>query len=182
MNKELVAKQIYVLIAIVIIFVGIIVWRYLAPSHRLEQAASQIAEIAHDLRAAYRQKVDYWKLDTKFAVDNNMLTNLSYNGGKLLNALGKEVLIGRGKDGDTLMPGERSFDIVYKNLSLAECVILSTYQYKQKEELGLLQITIISNDKSQNFDWGEGDFGLPINRETAKKFCTNNSTVLWTME
>lgn len=111
-----------------------------------------------------------------------MLTNLSYDDGKLINALGKPVKIGSGENGDTVMPGERSFDVVYSGLNTGECIALAAYRFERPEELGLLQVTIVGKDNRQSFSWGEETFKLPVSRPEAKKICRNGSKVLWTME
>lgn len=182
MLKNIEFKQYYILVALTIAVVGTIVWFYFTPNKKLDIAASQLVESVHQIRKSFAHKVNYWGLNTKFVVDNNILTNLSYSDGKIINALGKNVEIGQNENGDAVLPGERSFGIAYTNLTMGECIALSAYRFKQPEELGLLSITIINSDDRQVFDWGEGDFHLPISRQDAKKFCKNNSAVLWTME
>ena len=112
MNRHLQTRQLYVLLAIMTAAVILIVRQYVSPNKKVEEAALQVEEIARLVRQNYASRVDYWGLSTQSAIDNNMLTNLSYDDGKLINALGKPVKIGSGENGDTVMPGERSFDVV----------------------------------------------------------------------
>ncbi len=175
-------RQFYILLAIMTAAIGFIVLQYVSPNQRAEEAALQVEEIARQIRQNHAQRIDYWGLNTQSVIDNNMLTNLSYDDGKLINALGKPVKIGSGENGDTVMPGERSFDVVYSGLSAGECVYLAAYHFEKPEELGLLKVTVISKDKRQSFTWGEEEFKLPVSRPEAKKICRNGSNVLWTIE
>ena len=156
MNRHLQTRQLYVLLAIMTAAVILIVRQYVSPNKKVEEAALQVEEIARLVHQNYASRVDYWGLSTQSAIDNNMLTNLSYDDGKLINALGKPVKIGSGENGDTVMPGERSFDVVYSGLN--------------------------TGDNRQSFSWGEETFKLPVSRPEAKKICRNGSKVLWTME
>ena len=182
MLKNIGFKQYYILIALTVVAVGAIVWFYFTPNKKLDAAASQLVETADQIRKSFANKVNYWGLSSQYVVDNNIFTNLLYSDGKLINALGKKVEIGQNENGDAVLPGERSFGIAYTDLTMGECIALSAYRFKQPDEFGLLSITIINSDTRQSFDWGEGDYSLPINRQEAKKFCKNNSTVLWTLE
>ena len=125
MNRHLQTRQLYVLLAIMTAAVILIVRQYVSPNKKVEEAALQVEEIARLVRQNYASRVDYWGLSTQSAIDNNMLTNLSYDDGKLINALGKPVKIGSGENGDTVMPGERSFDVVYSGLNTGECIALA---------------------------------------------------------
>ncbi len=182
MIKRIREHQLHILIAVMVAVVGFIVWGYITPGKKIEEAARQIEEIAREVRQSFVNQIDYWGLSTKNAVAKNILTILSYDDNKLINALGKPVQIGSGENGGIVMPGERSFDVVYDDLSMGECVALATYHFERPEELGLLQITIINEDGSQSFSWGEENYKLPISRQEAKRFCRNVSKVLWTLE
>lgn len=182
MPKKLANRQISLLLAGMIAVTGMIVWHYVTPNQKVEQAALQVAEIAQKVRQHYASRVDYWGLNTQSVVDNNILTNLSYDNKELTNALNKSVLIGSGENGDTVMPGERSFDVVYDDLSMGECVALAAYRFERPEQLGLLQITIVNGTDRQSFSWGEENYKLPVTRQEAQKICHNGSKVLWTIE
>lgn len=97
MNRHLQTRQLYVLLAIMTAAVILIVRQYVSPNKKVEEAALQVEEIARLVRQNYASRVDYWGLSTQSAIDNNMLTNLSYDDGKLINALGKPVKIGSGE-------------------------------------------------------------------------------------
>ena len=175
-------KQIYTLIAIMVAAIGLLMWKYIAPGRNAEEAALQVEAIADAVRRQYADKVDYWGLNTQTAIDNKILTKLPYDDGRLLNALGKPIFIGSGENGDTVMPGERSFNVIYDNLSMGECIALASYRFERPEETGLLQVTVVGKGQSRSFDWGNEQYRLPVSRPAAKEICTNNSKVLWTIE
>lgn len=147
-----------------------------------DKAAAQVVSIAADVHKLYTHKASYWRLNNDSLRSNDILTNYRYKNNQLVNAFGKPVLIGKGEDGDTVMPGEKSFDVVYTDLSARECVKIATYQYKQQEMLGLLQITIIGQEKSRIFEWGAETYKLPVIRPEAERFCSDDSKVIWTFE
>ena len=146
------------------------------------KAAREVAFIAQGVHQLYAHKNSYWMLSSDSLKSNNILINFRYKNGQLRNALGKPVLVGKGENGDIVMPGDRSFDIVYTDLTTKECLDTAAYQYEQHEILGLLQITIISKEKSQTFDWGAKTYKLPVSRHEAENFCSDGSKVVWTFE
>lgn len=180
--KGILNRQILMVITSMLLAIMVVVWWYTKPDSRVAKAAEQVIEIADAVHKNYIGKPSYWKLNNQTTIDNKILTNRFYKRGELVNALGKPILIGSGINGDPVMPGERSFDIVYTGLSQHECVALATHGYEQSKTLGLLQITINNGEESQSFGWGEEDYELPVSRLAAKKFCQKNSSVIWTME
>lgn len=174
-------RQIFALIGSMLLAIVLLVWWYVKPDGRVNRAATQVFAIAETLHRQYIGKPDYWGLNTDLVINKKMLADNFYKKDKLVNALGKPILIGSGAEGSVVMPGEKSFDIVYSGLSLHECVALVTHNYEQSKTLGLLQITIVGGNVSQSFGWGEVRT-LPVSRPEAKKFCKSNSTVIWTME
>ena len=181
--KKIINRQILILIfGMLFISIGV-VWWYVKPNTRALKSAEQVFEIAEAIRKSYIAKPDYWGLDNNSILSKNILTNIFYKDGRLVNALGKPIAIGQGIAGEVVMPGGRSFDIVYSQLTAEECIILATYyNYESEKVLGLLQMTIVGNDTSQDFSWGDNNYKLPISRAAAKKICQNDSKVLWTVE
>jgi len=146
------------------------------------QPAEIVAKIVEEVHTNYANKANYWGLDSESFASNDILTKFRYKGNQLINTLGKPILIGRGESGDVVMPGEKSFDVVFTDLTTKECVGAATYRFEQPENLGLLRITIDHGEKSQVFEWGAEDHKLPISRVEAKRFCSNKSRVMWTFE
>ena len=149
---------------------------------RHETTGDDVAKIVIDVHKIYANKASYWQLSTKSFFGNDILTKYRYKNNQLINALGKPILIGKGENGDVIMPGEKSFDVVYTDLSAEECVSVAAYRFEQPENLGLLQITIVNGEKSQTFEWGAEDHMLPISRVEAKSFCSSKAKVIWTFE
>lgn len=147
-----------------------------------KNAAEDVMKIAADVHKIYVNKASYWQLSAKSFFGNDILTKYRYKNNQLINALGKPILIGKGENGDVIMPGEKSFDVVYTDLSAEECVSVAAYRFEQPENLGLLQITIVNGEKSQTFEWGAEDHMLPISRVEAKNFCSSKAKVIWTFE
>ena len=147
-----------------------------------KNAAEDVMKIAADVHKIYANKASYWQLSTKSFFGNDILTKYRYKNNQLINALGKPILIGKGENGDVIMPGEKSFDVVYTDLSAEECVSVAAYRFEQPENLGLLQITIVNGEKSQTFEWGAEDHMLPISRVESKSFCPSKAKAIWTFE
>lgn len=153
-------------------------WWNSSPKTNINEASKQVFEIASQVRKHYVQKPDYWGLSSS----NQILTNLFYSNGKLINALSKPILLGQGADGAMIMPGGRSFDVVYKELTKSECIALAVYEQPVSAEVGLLQITITNSEKTTEFRWGDEEFKLPISRRNAMLACKNGDTIIWTFE
>jgi len=180
--KNVFNKQLLIIISCMVATIAIVIWWHTRPDTKTLKTAEQVFEIADSVRKSYINKPDYWGLNTDLAISNNMLTNVFYKNNMLVNALGKPILIGQGEEGLPAMPGSKSFDIVFTELSTEECVALATYNHDLQNNLGLLQITIVSGEGSQDFGWGREESRLPVSRTDAKKICKNNSKVIWTLE
>ncbi len=169
------------IISLALIVIGLM-FAYKNKSTNKQNAAEDVAKIADDVHKMYANKASYWQLSTKSFFGNDILTKYRYKGNQLINTLGKPILIGRGENGDVIMPGDKSFDVVYTDLTAEECVSVAAYRFEQPENLGLLQITIMNGEKSQTFEWGAENHKLPISRVEAKSFCSSNTKVVWTFE
>lgn len=165
----------------ILLAAAVCVWLGLK-SNKTDRAAAEVINIAADIHKLYANKANYWMLGNSSLRSNDILTNYQYKNNQLVNALGKPILIGKGEDGDVVMPGEKSFDVVYTDLSAKECIAVATYQYEQQELLGLLQITIIGKEQSRIFEWGAETYKLPVIRPEAERFCSDGSKVIWTFE
>lgn len=180
LKKVINTKTVTIIIGL-LLMVMVCLWWYRRPN-KASVAASEVATIAKDIQKLYAQKANYWMLNTESLKSNDILTKYRYKNNQLINALGKPILVGKGENGDIVMPGEKSFDVVYTDLSFAECINVASYQFEQQETLGLLQITIIGPEKSRIFEWSATDYALPISRSEAKLFCGNKAKVIWTFE
>lgn len=148
---------------------------------KIVAAAGEVMSTAEKIRKFYHNRPGYWGLNTENVLKNNLAPSSLINNGKLLNALGKPVLAGQGIDGSLVMPGARSFDIVYSDLNKKECIELAGFQFTENQSLGLLSLTIVHNGQSTEFSWG-GEKQLPVSEENTRKYCGEKNSLLWTFE
>lgn len=177
MSRRTFTKNKYALLALLLFSVVIIFFAGSRPT-KTNLAAREVASAVRAIHGAFADKASYWGLCNNFLKSNNILTNYRYKDNQLVNILGKPVLIGSGETAEVAMPGDKSFDVVYTDLSAKECIKLSAYQFEQPETLGLLQITIVGREHKV-FDWSSR---LPVEQHEAKKFCSDKSKVIWTFE
>lgn len=180
MKKITVSKTKYAIFAFLLALVAITFFVGSSPT-KTNIAAREVAIAAQTIRSAFADKGSYWGLSNNFLESNDILTNYRYKDGKLVNILGKPVLFGKGENAEVAMPGDKSFDVVYTDLSATECIKLSAYRFEQPETLGLLQVTIVGS-KPHTFEWGAQDNPLPVEQHKAKQLCSDKSKVIWTFE
>ena len=147
----------------------------------VKYSAQQLLQLSELIRSKFNTKPDFWKLNTQWLIDNKILPDEMLDDNNIINDLGKEIIVGSGMDGQVLMPGDKSFDIVYKNLNFDECVNLSSYPFSDKQILGLLGLKIINGKEEFLIEWN-GEKSLPLAKEDAEKMCTNKNILIWTFE
>ena len=149
--------------------------------NEVRPAARQVIRLVDIVHRNFQTKPDYWKLSSQWMIENNMVPSEMRQGLQIVNALGKPVLIGAGINGQMLMPGAKSFDIVYKDLSKRECVALATYEYPKNQTLGLIELTIVNENGEKSFVWGDKE-GLPLESEEAAEICNKQNSLIWNFE
>ena len=143
------------------------------PHKKLQRAVFETAERVHTY---YRDRPGYWKLSTESARADNLLRN------DMEQYKAYEVQIGQGSDGAAGLPSDMSFDITLKNLSKSACISLSEMPLKEQDKLLLMKISIINSNGTAEFSWG-GEYKLPIEKYSARKFCQNeNNTIMLTFQ
>ena len=152
-------------------------WWYGSPK-RVNEAMREITEIVDDIHKNYVRKNSYWGVNSSTLESNKRLRR---RGNQTVNAFGKPILVGQGENGDTVMPGDRTFDVVFTELSFGECVRSATSNFASPETLGLMQVKIIGKSE-QVFIWGNKQYNLPLPEFQAKEFCDKDSKVIWTFE
>lgn len=140
-------------------------------------AGEQIQQMVNQVRSFYKNKPDAWGLNTYSAIKNNIVAPDMLDGRQIKNALGKDVLLGSDVLGNTVMPGSRTFAIIYKNLDYDECLALASFPFPRKVMLSLDSINIV-NDKTYIFSWGQ-NLALPISEKEAQISCKKSNDVLW---
>lgn len=144
-------------------------------------AANQLIKLTDKVRQKFSTRPDFRMLNTQWVIDNQILPEDMIDDNRIVNALGKNVLIGFGAQGQMLMPGAKSFDIAYENLSYDECVALASYQFSEQELLGLLSLSIINNGQENRLVWGE-DGELPPSADKAQAICGKKNILIWNFE
>lgn len=147
----------------------------------IEPTAQQLIEITNKIRQKFSNKPDFWKLNTQWVIDNKILPENMLDDTRIINKLGKNILVGFGAQGQMLMPGAKSFDIVYENLNYNECVALASYQFSKQQILGLLSLTIVNESQEKRLVWGE-DGELPPSIDKAQTICGKKNILIWNFE
>lgn len=181
--KKIVAidKLIWAMIMVAFVVLAALIYWTSRPNQKIVVAANQVVSLAEEIRKHYHNRPDYWRLNTEMVIKENIVPQDMRFGDKIKNALDDNVLVGIDFDGAMIMPGSRSFVIVYKNLSKKDCMILASYVYSEEQNLGLLSITIKNSDSESKFTWG-GENKLPVSDNSAKAYCDKNSELSWEFE
>lgn len=160
-----------------VIILGIILYLH-KPSKEVLQANNELVETSKKIRDYYRNKPDYWGLNSNEVI-KNLLYSGKINNNQIINSIKKAVIVGADRDGVTVMPGQRSFAITYKNLNKKECKELASFNWKTQDNLGLISMKIY-NENNYEFNWGEN--GLPLSRNKADMSCQEVNDILWVFE
>lgn len=177
-NKEKMIMYIWLVSLVVIVLIGIIFCLQRPPAE-IVQANKDIVETAGKIRAYYRRLPDYWGLNNAEAVKNNLYVGVITNN-QIMNGLKKPVIIGADINGNPVMPGQHSFMIGYRDLNRDECVSLMSFRWQEQDKLGLLSVTVLNDDGTYEFSWG--DKGLPLSRSRAKQYCRDKNHIMWSFE
>lgn len=145
------------------------------------QTQKDMIVLAENIRKQYTKKPDYWGLSTPSIIQNGIVPNVMLRDDKLFSPIAKEMLVGADKDGNMIMPGTRSFYIIYKGLSKKNCVDMASYPMSEQNKLGLLSVTIVNEQNEVVFQWGS-EYSLPIDKVSAAKICRNDNIILWNFE
>ena len=169
-KKKVIALFFFLLL---VCFLGI----FIQSDSKIDLAAQQLNILTDNIRNYYKAKPNAWGLNSYFALKNGIVPQEMMHGRQIYNNLNKEVIIGADLLGNTVMPGSRTFAIVYKNLSFEQCVDLSTFPFSQKLSLSFEKIDII-NTQNNEFSWGNSN-SLPISKDKAKEVCKDKNDILW---
>lgn len=163
---------------IVVVLIGALLCMH-RPSPEIVKANQELVGTAERIRGYYRNRPDYWGLSTGEVLKQNLYEGVM-NNNRILNNLGKPVVIGADSDGNAVMPGQRSFMIEYRELSRKECIELLSFRWQEEDKLGLLSVSLKNDSGSYDFGWENG--GLPVSRNIAEKSCKKDNMVMWFFE
>ena len=148
-------------------------------NNKIADAANELKQLTSNIRHYYQNRPDYWGLSTQVIIDKKIYPDTMLKDNQLIGVLGNSVLVGSGREAYILMPGARSFDIVYQNLNKQQCVDLASFDFDQTFWLGIAGVTIENNDQNQFFTWDEEKNGLPIGVAVAKDVCKEKNLIIW---
>ncbi len=175
-NFELVLK---IIIPLFIILLG-----YVACSHNQRKISlniDNIFNIAKDIRLSYSDKPDYWGLSTDSVVKNGVINSKFISQNKIFLDKNKEIFVGFGINSNPVLPQQKSFDIVLKNLNKAECISYLEANISQQNQVNLSKISVI-NSNQYTFNWGDKTYALPIKKYIGKDVCSEeNNAIIWSI-
>lgn len=146
------------------------------------EAAKELVQLNDNIRRHYQNKPDFWGLSTQTIVQNKVYPQQMLKNGRLTGFFGNEVLVGRGENGEMLMPGARGFDIVYKNLNKKQCEELAAFRFDEKFWLGITGITLNNGKEQKYFTWSDKEYALPISKNFVETICRNSNIIIWHCE
>lgn len=171
-----IAMAAFIILTVGIIFSGFYIMSKI--HNKTNEVISELGDISTNIRNKFKNSPGYWGLDTDFVMENHLA---KIDEGILKNILGKKVLVGSGFQASKLMPGSKTFDVVYRNLDKKECIAIAGYSFTEEQKASLIAIIIRENGEETEFTWG-GENRLPISNHTAKRFCKENNDILWRFE
>ncbi len=147
-----------------------------------DAAAQELKQFSQNIRRYYQNRPDFWGLNTQTAIEKQIAPRDLIKPEGLRNFYGEEVIVGNGIDGIMLMPGARTFDIVYKGLNKQQCKEMLSYKFDETFWMGLASIQIVSGKQNQIFSWNDSQNKLPVSSAKAKEICNGDNTLLWHFE
>ncbi len=163
------------LCVLLLLFIG--TWSFFKTDSQTLMAGEQISSLIEKVRNFYQRKPNAWGLNTYSAIQNKIVPQAMLNGRQIKNSFNKDVLLGADILGNTVMPGSKTFAVVYKNLNKKECLALALFPFSDKTLLSIDSINII-NTETHSFNWGDEN-GLPISEKAAEKSCKEVNDILW---
>lgn len=144
------------------------------------KAAAELEQLATNIRRYYQNRPDYWGLSTKTVIDKKISPQNLLKNNQMIGFFGNPVFVGQGVDANIVMPGARSFDIIYKELNEKQCIELASFKFTPNFWLGITGITIINNDgDSLFFTWDDQTNVLPIKKGAAQDICDEKNVIIW---
>ncbi len=150
-------------------------------STQVQVAAAQIEALQQKIQRFYRNRPSYWGLNNKEVLNNRLYPEGMAVDGRLLSPFQTEIKIGTGKEGYTVMPGSRFFDIVLTGLDKKNCEALAAHNFNDSFMLNVVLFSVFNKKFEENYTWG-GKKKLPINYKKIKDICIEKNTLLWRVE
>lgn len=172
-------KNLYAGIAVLGLLIVVIMAIPGSPKESRE-SADVVMNLADNIRKEYRAKPNYWGLDTQKAINDRIIPQEMVRHNQIMTRQGQGIKIGRGSNGEAVMPGSMGFDIAYDNVNKKSCLQLLAYELTEQQKLGLRSITI-ENNQTIEFSWG-GENKLPISPKDTPNICEMINIIIWSFE
>lgn len=176
-NIHLKSKDVAILVCIFVFCLFFILFWLFKPTGQVD-FKSEIAILTTSVRAHFQKNPDYRGLDTAYVVKNTLAPKEMIRLNKLYGKSKTEILIGRDINGNTVMPFEKTFTLIYLNLNKKNCLALLATDFDASS--GLESISV-SNDSFYEFTYG-GELSLPISQQNAQTYCKTKNTVMLRFE
>lgn len=143
------------------------------------EAGRQIVALTDNIRNHYKARPDFWGLCTDYIIKERFFpSGMKIVGNNLIGYFDNPVKVGADENGTPVMPTAKNFVISYQGLNQNQCIALASQNYEQKFWLSVASLVIKNNDGSKKFEWGNQEFGLPLTKKTAKRFCSKNNNLV----
>ena len=146
-----------------------------------KNAASQIIDLSQKIMDYYRTSPSYWGLSTEVVINKKLYVHdMKVSEGILLNILGKPTEVGSDEHGNAVMPTAKNFVIAFTKLNKKQCIGIGSQKFNKRFWLMVNKIIVKGYRNSQEFKWGDKDYGLPANKRKLRNLCTddNNSVII----
>lgn len=145
------------------------------------KTTAELSQLANNIRKYYQNRPDFWGLSTQTVIEKKIAPLAMLQNNSLQSYYKTPVLVGSAPDGTMLMPGAKSFDIIYKDLNKQQCEELASYRFDDKFWLGVMSLTLDNGSEAIVFNWIDKNL-LPIKKEQAKNVCMRKNTLIWHYE
>ena len=147
-----------------------------------KEAGTELSTLAQNIRRYYKIRPDFWGLSTQEVVKKNIYPSAMVTESEnLYGYFGTLTTIGADENGTPIMPTGRQFAVAYHNLTKPQCIGLGAYKFAQEFWLGVKKVSVITEKQTYDFDWGNNDFKLPLEKSQLKGACAprNNTLVFY---
>lgn len=155
---------------------------YRAETLEAPEEPSNLLKLTENIRRYYQNRPDYWGLNSDSIIKNKIVPLALLKNDRIISGFGTDILVGNTPNGSMLMPGARSFNIIYSNLNKKQCIELASGKFDEKFWLGIIDVTINNSIKNEVFSWNDKKNILPIKKNIAKEICKSSNTVIFHIE
>ena len=101
------SKYIFVALfaALIICFIALL---FSSPNDESEATMNELSDLTENIHNSFKQKPDYWGLNSKYIIDNNLVNPSAIKDDKIISVLGNEIIVGADDQGNVAMPGSQS--------------------------------------------------------------------------